>query len=497
MHWRPTDVSFRKTTAFACLLLLVPVASAQHNIASRPVGFVRVSLADGQYTAVSLPFSVTNSAIDSVLAGQLTGTPDEETSDMVLKWDTHLPRYIRALKADGTGNPAADGKWYEDIELLIPSDMTIEPGEGFFVLSRAKTNQTLFLAGEIILDASNTVVLAPALNLIGYPFSTFTRVEDSALPGSPDELHVPEAPQVPVDVLEMGKGYWYDHKGETVSLWTEIRPYANLFPANDNPPSIRSINVIENGMAVSLAITCCGAEGEKLDVYYQDATPSVGFACVGQWKIASADISPEGTALHWSDIGTLERPPVTDVYIRYYLVGRSDIDSDGDGIPDAREVFLYGTNPNLNENAIISAPETESLSESMPVEGTNTVPVGTSTVVAAIQFIPGKIIYVDQNRGDDSYSGRAAIVVDQHGPKKTVASGLQAAQDGDMVIIKSGNYGENLTVAGRNVSVVIGGEVNLIGLPPPVPEAPVVLPPSHDLNITNTISSSTNNASEE
>ena len=49
--------------------------------------------------------------------------------------------------------------------------------------------------------------------------------------------------------------------------------------------------------------------------------------------------------LEWVDRGSAERLCVTEVSARYYLVGRADIDSDGDGVPDARETFVYGTDP--------------------------------------------------------------------------------------------------------------------------------------------------------
>ena len=48
-------------------------------------------------------------------------------------------------------------------------------------------------------------------------------------------------------------------------------------------------------------------------------------------------------------------------------------------------------------------------------------------------------------------------------PKKTIRSGLAVAQDGDVVVIKGGHYMEDLNIAGRDVSVVIDGSVNMVG----------------------------------
>jgi|GEM_PF-5722369 len=86
----------------------------------------------------------------------------------------------------------------------------------------------------------------------------------------------------------------------------------------------------------------------------------------------------------------------------------------------------------------------------------------------------GKIIYVDQALGNDSYSGRSAGVgralaaspsdsaaATQKGPKKTIRSGLSIAGSGDTIVIRPGDYKENLNVSGKNVKVKIEGKVKL------------------------------------
>jgi len=80
------------------------------------------------------------------------------------------------------------------------------------------------------------------------------------------------------------------------------------------------------------------------------------------------------------------------------------------------------------------------------------------------------IIYVDQVRGNDKHNGRAPSVSgksretrDRHGPKKTVGKGM-AAVDKDRahtLVIQSGAYNENLNIGGKNVRVVIEGNVKL------------------------------------
>lgn len=73
-----------------------------------------------------------------------------------------------------------------------------------------------------------------------------------------------------------------------------------------------------------------------------------------------------------------------------------------------------------------------------------------------------KIIYVDQAIGNDTFTGRApAIAAHKKGPKKTVHGGLSIAEPADMMIIKSGNYNENLDISGKDVQVRIEGNVRL------------------------------------
>jgi len=112
-----------------------------------------------------------------------------------------------------------------------------------------------------------------------------------------------------------------------------------------------------------------------------------------------------------------------------------------------------------------------------------------------------KIIYVDQAIGNDVYSGRSAAVENgspqvrppytdinsnlegetacpavaserrgepsrsdsaaHKGPVKTIRRGLGIAKPDDTIIIKPGNYRENLNISGRPIKVIISGNVRL------------------------------------
>ena len=63
----------------------------------------------------------------------------------------------------------------------------------------------------------------------------------------------------------------------------------------------------------------------------------------GAWILAATNLSHPGTnLLHWIDSNDwLYNDPPN----RFYAAGDAQADSDGDGIPDAREILVYGTDP--------------------------------------------------------------------------------------------------------------------------------------------------------
>lgn len=132
---------------------------------------------------------------------------------------------------------------------------------------------------------------------------------------------------------------------------------------------------------------------------------------------------------------------------------------------DLRNCFSQASESSLIlSSAMTGASSNTSLSSSQVTTTTssNELPVvhGSSSVGRS------GVIYVDKTRGNDANSGKASLVLGSNGPKKTVGAGLSAAQAGDMLIIKEGHYGENLNVAGRNISVRFEGKVDLSGRQP-------------------------------
>jgi len=56
------------------------------------------------------------------------------------------------------------------------------------------------------------------------------------------------------------------------------------------------------------------------------------------WSLAATNLATTGTnAIFWTDAGT------TNYFRRFYAAGNADLDSDGDGLVDGREKYLYGS----------------------------------------------------------------------------------------------------------------------------------------------------------
>jgi hypothetical protein len=406
------------------------------NIISRPVGLVRVEISAQGQALVSLPFEPFDENINSVLAGQLTGGTNLSTADAILKWDSANSIYIRAVKVSATGLPEINGKWISDFDSLKPSDVTLLPGEGFYILlNKQAVNQSVILAGKVVLAATNEMALLPGMNLISYPFSTSARLEDTALSGKVEGA----------DVLELGKGYWCEVAGGAGMVWAEVSPYAtDMFPADNGTPQITGMSVIDGGSAVRLMIRCAGIKGEMLDIFYKDVSVTDRFDTLNGWQIAVSNWDLGGkTEVAWEDHGGDGRTPVNQVEARYYLVSRADIDSDGDGIPDAREGFVYG----ISSGGEVTNADGMSQNTKGDLNLDGTVNTGNGTAPSAMQLSGnGKTIYVNHAIGDDTYSGALMTVTGTMGPKRTINAGINTAISGDTIIVRPGEYYENVSL---------------------------------------------------
>jgi hypothetical protein len=60
------------------------------------------------------------------------------------------------------------------------------------------------------------------------------------------------------------------------------------------------------------------------------------------WSVAAQNLYPSTNPAIWDATSTLTN--------RFLRVGNMDIDSDGDTIPDARELIVWHTDPNLTDS---------------------------------------------------------------------------------------------------------------------------------------------------
>ena len=368
---------FRRGAALlSALTLWTAAAVAQNNTISDPVGFVRVELPPTNEVPVSMPFGPFDPAVSALLKGQLTGATNQAAADTIRLWIPAAQMYANAYKADGFGNQDRDGGWFTDFSAWEPSSLALYAGDGMWIRNSQSQTQTVFLCGKVVLAATSSVSIVHGFNFLGYPFSSKIALNatelwadgaygSSTLDG--DQVTEPVATATHwmldgsgtmndgkwVDAatnasdleLTMGHGYWYRRVLTNGFQWLETRPYAGSFALDTNPPCIMGMTVNSNGDAVTLDIRTTGQTGETLDIFCKDIA-STGAFDNALWDLAQTGIVVAGaTTLEWTDQGTTTRGKVNTVHARYYLVGRSDIDSDGDGLPDVREKYFYGTDP--------------------------------------------------------------------------------------------------------------------------------------------------------
>ena len=261
------------------LLLCFFTMARADNIVSRPVGFVRVAAPPNKRVLTSIPFYAFKNSLDEVLKGQLTGATNEASADHVIKWDPRLQEYKSAFKAAGTSNPLVDGRWFWNDVDWVTSGLSLNPGEAFWIENRQAMTQSVLLAGSVVLDDANSVLLYPALNLFSYPFSSKIALNSTRLAedGAVGALDMTNADRVTESVLNrafwllhntnflqdgkwldedslvaneellLGRGYWYDGVGVDEFAWKESRPYANVFPSDERPPAVTTMTLDTGG----------------------------------------------------------------------------------------------------------------------------------------------------------------------------------------------------------------------------------------------------------
>ena len=476
--------------------------------------------------------------MDGAFAGQLpcaTNAEGEITGCRILKWDRAENAYASAVKTpvspgpEGAGSEQAE-RWVEDSENQIPAEMTLEPGEGFWIENNSDQTQQVYLCGQVVFDDVVSLGLLPGFNLLGYPYSAAKPVSQTGgLPQPEDRLSTHEdgtyrlaetdssgnvrwkdpAGSGEESVFAMGEGYVYERTGEDSLIWTEERPYADLFPTG-GLPWILDMQVNESGTEIDLVIACTGGEAERLDILCQDVTVKDGFRAKGEWQLADGNIrthrelkppdlnelkelygDEEGAEIfalesaraeadsqiiiiEWTDagVGFRDRAKVNEVQVRFYAVARGDIDTDGDGLADGHELLLYGSNPAEEDTDRDGMPDGWEVANGLDpaADDADDDPDGDGRTNGEEHREGTRPKYaretnvtfhVDCDVGNDGFSGLSASAWAGDGPKLTIGAALAEAIPGDTVVVHAGVYDEGVDIRGRGINFKIRGNVKL------------------------------------
>lgn len=460
----------------AALITLVIVSQATAaNLSSRPAGYVKVNVVSNQNTMVAYPFSPFDASIQSVLKSQLTGGTNDAMADRVFKFNAATMKYEEASKA-------LDGTWLSSFNPATASEMTFEQGCAVWILSRR--DQAVSLIGEVPLNSTNVTVLSPGPNAVGMPFTTAAKLEGTEIGALSDTNHggvgtlIDPVTLKPVTEMNIAQGYWFNNLSGASVLWSEIRPYANVFPTNDAAPCIQGLSVNKQG---NVDLAGFGVPGEDVDILVRDLTPTGVVQLTWGWQLAETVKAKSDGTIEWTDSGKNGLDAPENIFGRIYLLG-SALDNDQDGVPDARAMFTRRTAPATPEAPIWSEPAIidpglmgDKLGGTNNLSSTNGIPViGKGRA--------GKIFHVARKIGKDIHDGLAPVVSGSSGPKKTIKAALDAAgSPGDRVEIHEGRYHEKLNVTGRDVHVRIDGYVRIL--------------PGEDVVSTNSVGKGTNSVS--
>ena len=111
---------------------------------------------------------------------------------------------------------------------------------------------------------------------------------------------------------------------------------------------------------------------------------------VGTWDFAALDIPANGSnSISWTDTNVW----VNGADTRFYIAGNADLDSDGDGVADAREIFVYKTDPGDSNSRPVS------VSGMISYDGSETGGIRVVFVTEADSWSPSKSVWLDAAGG--------------------------------------------------------------------------------------------------
>lgn len=161
------------------------------------------------------------------------------------------------------------------------------------------------------------------------------------------------------------------------------------------------------GGAARLRIDYPATFANRLDIYISTNLQA------RQWFLREAFLPAAGSnGVEWTDSAS------SATRLCFYQAGNADLDTDEDGLGDAREILIHRTDPGIPDSdadGIPDGPEVE--------RGTDPLS-GDSSLIT---------LYADSDAGADGYDGYAPAVSGTHGPKRSLGAAAVAIYPRDVI----------------------------------------------------------------
>ncbi|MEI7879745.1 MAG: hypothetical protein WCI95_02610 [bacterium] len=231
-------------------------------------------------------------------------------------------------------------------------------------------------------------------------------------------------------VLKMALGWFCFSVFNTGNLAAVERPVA----AESN---IVITAIQAAGQGRQLQIDYPDTFSDRLDIYMSTNLQT------GGWWLLETNLTTAGSnTMAWTDLTAGRAGPY------YYLVGNADLDTDQDGLADAREILIHHTQPLVPDSDADGIPDGAELQR-----GTGPLDAGSSAT----------LLYADSDAGSDGYDGLSPEVTGGHGPKRSLSAASAAGYSHDVIMIKGLSLFRepSLCIGARDVTLCPLGAISI------------------------------------